>query len=508
MAGGFVASVRLARWQQGWPVHVVWPRGVHATSALRAAVFSQTLDEPSDPASALPTQTFVLGPDGSSTRAHAGVVELKLAVANDAPGGVDAAMETLPTITCGSVCAGGYMAVTKTFSKGISASVHLPRWEPGALVTLIFGATAQVTKTFHARIVAHVERATTFALEGHAPASLSFQFTADTNARSALVACGAFSPPPSPPSPPSASPPPPPPAPPRPPPPPHPPWPPPPPHLMAPERVGGVVVTAVHCDRATIWLREPRARGQPPTHYVLETHATSHNGPPALETHATSRPDGRTTTSFTCSPPAATALITCTVPGLLPATAYSLTAAAVNAAGTGLASHPLAFTTPPQPEGPPEALPPPTPLDAPDCESIRLAPPRRRAGCAPDDGTLTLFIKASEGAWFALLEQPAPVAVWRRPSAPKVIPQPPAAAATPAAATPAATAASASAIALADGTLLVRGLEPYVAYRFRIASSGARGASEGESSAPLLTDAPEPSLVRPPRVRVIRCDLP
>jgi hypothetical protein len=212
------------------------------------------------------------------------------------------------------------------------------------------------------------------------------------------------------------------------------------------------------------------------------------------------------------------------VPGLLPATAYSLTAAAVNAAGTGLASHPLAFTTPPQPEGPPEALPPPTPLDAPDCESIRLAPPRRRAGCAPDDGTLTLFIKAAEGAGFALLEQPAPLAVWRRPSAPKVIPQPPAAAATPAAATPAATAASASAIALADGTLLVRGLEPYVAYRFRIASSGARGASEGEPthsqlahsqlasegepSAPLLTDAPEPSLVRPPRVRVIRCDLP
>jgi NAD(P)-dependent dehydrogenase (short-subunit alcohol dehydrogenase family) len=141
-------------------------------------------------------------------------------------------------------------------------------------------------------------------------------------------------------------------------------------------------------------------------------------------------------------------------------------------------------------------------------ESIRLAPPRRRAGCAPDDGTLTLFIKAAEGAWFALLEQPAPLAVWRRPSAPKVIPQPPAAAATPAAATPAATAASASAIALADGTLLVRGLEPYVAYRFRIASSGARGASEGEPSAPLLTDAPEPSLVRPPRVRVIRCDLP
>ena len=247
-SGGFGASLRVSRWQPGSPIHVVWPGAVHASSASRASVFSQQLTRrPHE-------QTLVLladgGGGGGGAKARAGQVELRVRPVASSEGGaggegaaaeaaLEAAMASQPALVCGSACAGAYMSVLKSFSRSFSATVRAPpwearaptparapvpsadpcstrpwvvqvrtpSWETGALLTLVFDAgPVAVGSVQHAVLVDSSPTVATFRLEANGAGPSSFTFTAQGASRSAVVHCGAASPPPAPPSPPPPSP--------------------------------------------------------------------------------------------------------------------------------------------------------------------------------------------------------------------------------------------------------------------------------------------------------------
>ena len=444
----------------------------------------------------LSSATIILGADSSDLGGgpRGGIVELRL----KASGRIDE--QLTPAMVCGGECEGAFFEVLKTTHGGSSCAVRLPRWHPGGRVTVVFPSPMTVSKVYHASIAVATPTAVTFALENKPNPNGAFQFSATGAATTAVVSCGGIlsPPPPHPPPPPS------------PPPPPWPPRPPPPPDTMPPEKVSGALVVAARCDSLVLNLREPRARGQRPTHYVIAPSASSAAASVAALMRA----------KVTCQPPAQAGVgtLSCIVGPLQSSTAYTFTLAGANGAGVGAASHPLSASTTPSPEGAPVPMAAPVPLDAPDCTSIRLQLPPRQAGCRPDTGALVLYQRAGAGPWRALLEQPTASAEWRQPTTD-----------TLATATALFTASSAVgsyaagtagrrlqfgnvpagrsgthgvASSMVDETgntsVLIRFLERYTAYQYLLSSSNDRGTTLGTPSRPWLTDVTEASLRRAP----------
>ena len=505
------------------PVHLTWAADVRLVSATHATVFHQQQTRPAPTALPTPTTssaTLVLGADSSDLQgtrnARFGTVELRMQA--DGKGGE----LVTPAMVCGSSCAGAYMEVLKSVHGGVSCAVRLPKWMPGGRVTLSFPSEMKVTKTYHATAAESTPTAVTFALEGKPNPSGAFQFTATGKATSAEIGCGGIQPPP-PPSPPPL---------PSPPSPPLPPRPPPPPDTMAPERVAGVIVVAARCDSLLVSVKEPKARGQRPTRYVVAAAAaatpSSSTAVDALQRanvscvpapqHGAAAVDGGSNGHGKSGAAAAGATLSCTIGTLAPSTPYTFTLAGANGAGVGVASHPVSAATTPSPEGAPDPMPPPTPLDAPDCSSIRLRLPPRRLGCRPDVGPLVLYQRAGSGPWRALLEQASTGASWRQPSAETLAaaPQLFAAAglgrsggrrlqfgAAPVVGSGKGVAADKGiASSMVDETgktsVLIRYLERYTAYQYVLGSTNDGGTTLGVPSRPWLTDVTESSLRRAP----------
>ena len=392
-------------------------------------------------------------------------------------------------------CLGASLAVQKQFKTSFAAAVRMPRWEPHSRVTLYSASgSLSLEKAYHAHVAETATNAISFTLDGKPDASTGFVFNAKGSPDGAFLRCGGFAPPPTPPSPPPPRPPPPPPSPPAPPFPPPPPAsasPPPPPDIMPPQRVGGVSVVSRSCDSVSLRWHEPKSKGQRPTHYSIIGRAADEKQSthPPRETRCA---DGTS----------------CELVGLQPSTAYTFTVAAINDAGAGPPSAAISLATSQAIAGTPHAARSPMPLDAPDCGSILLQLPARRAGCRPDD-YFALEVRsparsparapggapaaeASEGGvvgpvddgWRLLAELRSAGRESRKAAAAEY----------------GGAVSEVGAEGEAGRTVLLRGLEKYLAYEYRLRSFNQLGSTVGASTGPLLTDAITTNLARPPRV--------
>ncbi|KAL1520822.1 hypothetical protein AB1Y20_022384 [Prymnesium parvum] len=492
--GGFSAEVKLPRWEPSLPVHMEWAVDLQLADAFHAALFSY---QSANHAAPLPAASPTAHPPPDLTRVGAagaagasrarsrltlllaeqpgrgGTFELKLrSVGFDAV--LASAAALTPRVVCGDGCLGAYLKVQKQFKAGFAASVRLARWQPHARLTLhaAAGARLSLDKAYHARQVDAAADAISFELDAHPDGAGGFVINANGSPEGAFLRCGGLAPPPPPPSP----------HPPRPPPaaspPPFPPFPPhppgvhsPPPEILLPQQVGQVVVATRSCDSITLRWHEPRGKGQRPTHYhVAWRVADSASGAPS---------DTRRCADGT----------SCEILDLQPATAYTFTVAAVNQAGEGPASAAISVATSQAVAGTPHAPRPPRPLDAPDCESILLQaftlearfPARPPPTAAHAAEARRRSLEAADG-WLPLVEL---LAAESRVAA---------------AAPRAVRVAQVAPVAEGGSTVLLAGLEAYVAYEFRLRAHNRLGSTAGGGSGPVLTDAAATNLARAPRV--------
>jgi len=153
--------------------------------------------------------------------------------------------------------------------------------------------------------------------------------------------------------------------------------------------------------------------------------------------------------------------------GLTPATSFSITVRARSSAGLGPPSDPVvvqtdsALAAPAAPFDAPEQQPLTETATTSDCTSIELRLPALRGGCGGDQN-LTLQASSSGGKQWTTIQR-----------------------------------------GLVKGSVLVEQLDPYSVTHFRLTAVNSKGESApGAMSKPLLTDAENSHMLRPPTVQV------